>query len=137
MVMRLVGLISPRWSVTTATKGGYFARECKAPRSQDKKNKESTRRSVPIETPTSLALVSCDGLGEEFVNEPIVSEPTVKKPVVETSEAKASIDKPKVGRKNFGPLLIEDWISNSEDEAEPKPKIEKKLITLVFLNKVC
>ncbi|GKB21589.1 hypothetical protein Tco_0855512 [Tanacetum coccineum] len=45
---------------------------------------------------------------EEFVNEPIVSEPTVKKPVVETSEAKASTDKPKIVRKNFGPPLIED-----------------------------
>ncbi|GJY53266.1 hypothetical protein Tco_0444930, partial [Tanacetum coccineum] len=54
---------------------------------------------------------------EEFVNEPIVSEPTVKKPVVEISEAKASANKPKVVRKNFGPLLIEDWISDSEDEA--------------------
>ncbi|GKC05214.1 hypothetical protein Tco_0996824 [Tanacetum coccineum] len=45
---------------------------------------------------------------EESVNEPIVSEPTVKKLVVETSEAKASADKPKVLRKNFGPPLIED-----------------------------
>nr|GEZ60921.1 hypothetical protein [Tanacetum cinerariifolium] len=45
---------------------------------------------------------------EEFVNEPIVSEPTVKKHVVETSEAKASANKPKVVRKNFGSLLIKD-----------------------------
>ncbi|GJR35964.1 putative ribonuclease H-like domain-containing protein [Tanacetum coccineum] len=63
---------------------------------------------------------------EEFVNEPIVSVPIVKKPVVETTEAKASADNPKVVRKNIGPLLIEDWISNSEDEAKSKPKIEKK-----------
>ncbi|GJY87767.1 hypothetical protein Tco_0502395 [Tanacetum coccineum] len=42
---------------------GHFARECKAPRNQDNKNKESSRRSVPVETPTSTALVSCDGLG--------------------------------------------------------------------------
>nr|GEX03120.1 hypothetical protein [Tanacetum cinerariifolium] len=44
----------------------------------------------------------------KFVNEPIVSEPAVKKPIVETNEAKASADKPKVVRKNFGALLIED-----------------------------
>nr|GEZ80978.1 ribonuclease H-like domain-containing protein [Tanacetum cinerariifolium] len=44
-------------------KRGHFARECRAPRSQDTKNKESTRRYVPVETPTSVALVSCDGLG--------------------------------------------------------------------------
>ncbi|GKA79834.1 ribonuclease H-like domain-containing protein [Tanacetum coccineum] len=55
---------------------------------------------------------------EEFVNEPIVSEPTVKKPVVETSEAKASADKPKVVRKNNGAPIIEDWVSDSEEEEE-------------------
>ncbi|GJT15816.1 putative ribonuclease H-like domain-containing protein [Tanacetum coccineum] len=215
-------------------KSRHFARECRALRNQDNKNKESSRRSVPIETSTSTALVSCDGLGgydwsdqaekgpnyalmaysslssdsevaitelrrklelaqkqkdeiqltvenfknsskslsklidcqivdkcktglgynvvpppytgnfmplkpdlsfsglEEFVSEPIVSEPTVKKPVVETSKAKASADKPKVVRKNFSPPLIEDWISDSEDEAELKPKIEKKTVKPSF-----
>ncbi|GKD50210.1 ribonuclease H-like domain-containing protein, partial [Tanacetum coccineum] len=44
-------------------KRGHLARECKAPRNQDNKNKESSRRSVPVETSTSTALVSCDGLG--------------------------------------------------------------------------
>nr|GEY13585.1 hypothetical protein [Tanacetum cinerariifolium] len=44
-------------------KRGYVAKECRALRNQDNKNKESSRRSVPVETPTSLALVSCDGLG--------------------------------------------------------------------------
>ncbi|GKG17241.1 hypothetical protein Tco_0362198, partial [Tanacetum coccineum] len=34
-----------------------------APRNHDNKNKESSRRSVPVETSTSTALVSCDGLG--------------------------------------------------------------------------
>nr|GEV15952.1 hypothetical protein [Tanacetum cinerariifolium] len=107
-------------------------RECRAPRSQDTKHKESTRRIEPIETPASSALVSCNGLGEEFVNESMVSEPTVKKPIVDTSEAKASADKPNVVRKNFGPSLIEDLISDSEDEAESKPKIKKKIVKLSF-----
>ncbi|GKA19719.1 ribonuclease H-like domain-containing protein [Tanacetum coccineum] len=52
----------PKWSATTATRGDIFARECRAPRNQDNK-KESSRRSVPVETSTSTALVSCDGLG--------------------------------------------------------------------------
>ncbi|GKA57024.1 hypothetical protein Tco_0756096 [Tanacetum coccineum] len=69
---------------------------------------------------------------EEFVNEPIVSEHTAKKPVVETSEAKASAVKPKDVRNNFGPSLIEDWISDSEDEAKSKPKIEKKIVKPSF-----
>nr|GEU66713.1 hypothetical protein [Tanacetum cinerariifolium] len=41
---------------------GHFARECRAPKNQDNKNKESSRRSVPVETSTSTTLVSCDGL---------------------------------------------------------------------------
>ncbi|GKB96132.1 ribonuclease H-like domain-containing protein [Tanacetum coccineum] len=43
-------------------KRGHFARECRASRNQDNKNKESSGRSVPMETSTSTALVSCDGL---------------------------------------------------------------------------
>ncbi|GKG45739.1 ribonuclease H-like domain-containing protein, partial [Tanacetum coccineum] len=44
-------------------KKGHFHRDCRDPRNQDYKNKESTRRTVPVETSTSIALVSCDGLG--------------------------------------------------------------------------
>ncbi|GJR36402.1 proline-rich receptor-like protein kinase PERK9 [Tanacetum coccineum] len=43
-------------------KRGHFARKCRAPRNQDYKNNESTRRIIPMETSTSTALVSCDGL---------------------------------------------------------------------------
>ncbi|GJS93152.1 putative ribonuclease H-like domain-containing protein, partial [Tanacetum coccineum] len=45
-------------------KKGHFARECRAPRNQENRNRESTRRSVPVETTTSNALISCDGLGD-------------------------------------------------------------------------
>ncbi|GKA50524.1 ribonuclease H-like domain-containing protein [Tanacetum coccineum] len=75
--------------------------------------------------------LSFSGL-EEFVNEPIVSKPTIKKPEVETSEAKANLDKPKVVRKNDGAPIIEEWVSDSEDEEEPKPKIEKKTVKPSF-----
>ncbi|GKA66628.1 hypothetical protein Tco_0766436 [Tanacetum coccineum] len=69
---------------------------------------------------------------EEFVNEPIVSDPTVKKHVVETSEAKASVDKPKVVKKNNGALIIEDWVSDSEEEDAPQAKKEKKTVKSSF-----
>nr|GFB77486.1 hypothetical protein [Tanacetum cinerariifolium] len=69
---------------------------------------------------------------EEFVSELIVSEPTTKKPEVETSEPKASANKPKFERKDFSPSLIEDWISDSKDEAKSKPKIEKKSVKPSF-----
>ncbi|GKC36721.1 ribonuclease H-like domain-containing protein, partial [Tanacetum coccineum] len=44
-------------------KRGHFARECRVPRNQDIRNMESSRRSVPVETTTSNALISCNGLG--------------------------------------------------------------------------
>ncbi|GKB40330.1 ribonuclease H-like domain-containing protein [Tanacetum coccineum] len=40
----------------------HFAIKCRTLRNQDNK-KESSKRSVPVETSTSTALVSCDGLG--------------------------------------------------------------------------
>ncbi|GJZ17971.1 ribonuclease H-like domain-containing protein, partial [Tanacetum coccineum] len=45
-------------------KRGHFARECRAPRNHENRNKENTRRVVPVETNTSNALISCDGLGD-------------------------------------------------------------------------
>nr|GFC71509.1 hypothetical protein [Tanacetum cinerariifolium] len=44
-------------------KRGHFARECRAPRAQDNRNRESTRRNVLVETTNSSALVSYDGPG--------------------------------------------------------------------------
>ncbi|GKC68328.1 putative ribonuclease H-like domain-containing protein [Tanacetum coccineum] len=75
--------------------------------------------------------LSLSGL-EEFMNEPIFSEPTVKKPVVETDEVKASEANPKAVRKNNGALIIEDWVSDSEEEDVPQAKIEKKTVKPSF-----
>ncbi|GJT91828.1 hypothetical protein Tco_1080673 [Tanacetum coccineum] len=45
----------------------HFARECRAPKQQDNKNREITRRTVPIEETTSNALVfQCDGFGYDW-----------------------------------------------------------------------
>ncbi|GJW52842.1 hypothetical protein Tco_0096927 [Tanacetum coccineum] len=69
---------------------------------------------------------------EEFVNEPIVSEPIVKKLVVETSEANACADKPKAVKKNNSAPIIEDWVSDSEEEDMPQAKIQKKIVKPSF-----
>ncbi|GJZ12127.1 putative ribonuclease H-like domain-containing protein [Tanacetum coccineum] len=47
-----------RWKMAMLT-----MRARRATRNQDNKNKESSRRSVPVEISTSIALVSCDSLG--------------------------------------------------------------------------
>ncbi|GKG35789.1 putative ribonuclease H-like domain-containing protein, partial [Tanacetum coccineum] len=46
---------------------GHFAKECRAPKNQDNRNRETPRRTVPIKTTTSNALVSqCDGVGYDW-----------------------------------------------------------------------
>ncbi|GKA22759.1 hypothetical protein Tco_0708721 [Tanacetum coccineum] len=212
-------------------KRGHFSRECKAPRNQDNRNRDSSRRSMPVEIITSNALISCDGLGgydwsdqaeerptnyarmaysssssdfevsndstwskscletvkvHKFQNEQLLkdlkksqlmalaykadklenaskslnkiiecqivdnckkglgynavpppytgnfmppkpdlsftgleeftSEPVVIKPVVQNNEAKTSEAKPKVVRKNNDAPIIEDWVSDSEED---------------------
>ncbi|GKE98826.1 hypothetical protein Tco_0022177, partial [Tanacetum coccineum] len=44
----------------------YFARECRASRNQENRNRENTRRVMPVETTTSNALISCDGAGYDW-----------------------------------------------------------------------
>ncbi|GJR01698.1 ribonuclease H-like domain-containing protein [Tanacetum coccineum] len=109
-------------------KRGHFARECRVPRKQENWNRKNTRRVVPVETTTSNDLISCDGVGDYDW----ISEPTVKKHVIETNEAKASADKPKAVKKNNGALIIEDWVSNSEEEDVPQAKKEKKTVKSRF-----
>nr|GEW39641.1 hypothetical protein [Tanacetum cinerariifolium] len=181
-----------RWQMAMLTmraRRGHFARECRAPRNQDNKHKESSRRSVPIETPTFIALVSCDGLGgydwshqvEEGINyaimafsslssdskvsndftclkscletikplksqndqllkdlkksELMVLDKFVNKHVVEKCKAKASKEEPKVVRKNDDALIIEEYVSNYEEEDVYQPKIKKIIVRPDYLAK--
>nr|GEW58516.1 hypothetical protein [Tanacetum cinerariifolium] len=48
-------------------KRGHFAKECKEPMNQDSRNREPTRRTVPVEKTTLNDLVSqCDGFGYDW-----------------------------------------------------------------------
>ncbi|GJV09197.1 retrovirus-related pol polyprotein from transposon TNT 1-94 [Tanacetum coccineum] len=182
------------------------------------KNRENTRRVIPVETTTSNALVSCDGSGYDWSDqaeegptnfaliaysstssnsevstdsnclesvearilvykknrsvyeedikivdkhktslgysvvpppytgnfmplkpdlsfsglEEFISEPIVIKPIAKNSEAKASKAKPKAVRKNNGALIIEDWVSDNEEDDVPQAKIEKKIFKPSF-----
>ncbi|GKC47665.1 putative ribonuclease H-like domain-containing protein [Tanacetum coccineum] len=93
-------------------KRGHFARECRAPRNQENRNRENTRRVVLVETTTYNALLSCYGSGYDWT--------------------KASEAKPKAVRKNNGALIIEDWVSDSKEEDVPQTKIEKKTVKPSF-----
>ncbi|GJV76866.1 ribonuclease H-like domain-containing protein [Tanacetum coccineum] len=92
---------------------GHFARECRAPRNQENINRETTRRVVPVETTASNALISCDGSGYDLS------------------------DQAEEGPTNFAVMAYSSTSSNSEvsdseGEAESKPKIEKKTVKPSF-----
>ncbi|GKD10084.1 ribonuclease H-like domain-containing protein [Tanacetum coccineum] len=192
-------------------KRGHFVRECKAPQNQKNRNKENTRRVVPVETTTSNALVFCDGSSYDWSDqaeegptnfalmaysstssnfevytdsncsssclenvkilkeqneqllkdlrtsklndipykignfmppkpdlsfsglEEFTSEPIVIKHVAENCEAEASEAKPKAVRKNNGAPIIEDWVSDNEEDDKPQAKIEKKTFKPSFV----
>ncbi|GJS39713.1 putative ribonuclease H-like domain-containing protein [Tanacetum coccineum] len=117
----------------------YFARECRALRNQDNKNKEISR-SVSVETSTSTALVSCDGLGgydwslgyENYNAVPPLyvgnfMPPTpdlsftgldefVNKPIVEN--IKSDEDVSKIVRKSDDSPIIKYWVSDNYKEID-------------------
>ncbi|GJX87712.1 ribonuclease H-like domain-containing protein [Tanacetum coccineum] len=89
-------------------KRGHFAKECKDPR--ENRNIEPIRRNVTVETTETKACLlrrPC---------ELITSVPAVKTSKVNTSESKP---------KSVGEPLIEDWISDSEDENETEESVKE------------
>ncbi|GJR17075.1 ribonuclease H-like domain-containing protein [Tanacetum coccineum] len=97
-------------------KRGHFARECRAPRNQENRNRENTRRVVPVETTTSNALISCDGLGDYDWSDQAEEGPT-----------------------NFALMAYSSTSSNSEigcydseEEDVPQAKKEKKIVKSSF-----
>ncbi|GJZ42463.1 putative ribonuclease H-like domain-containing protein [Tanacetum coccineum] len=61
---------------------------------------------------------------DEFVNEP----------VVENCKAMSSEEEPKVVRKNDDALIIEEWVSDDEEEDVSQPKIQKKTVRPISVN---
>nr|GEY35010.1 hypothetical protein [Tanacetum cinerariifolium] len=121
-------------------------REYRAPRNQDNKNMESSRRSVPVETSTSTTLVSCDGLVDitgvirqrkDLIMHPWLSylqvltqslDEFINKHVVENCKANSSEEEPKGVRKNDDAPIIEEWVSDNEEDDVSQPKIKNKIV---------
>ncbi|GJZ82118.1 ribonuclease H-like domain-containing protein [Tanacetum coccineum] len=61
-----IGLDKSKVECYNCHKKGHFIRECWALRNQENRNRENTKRIVPMETTTSNALVSCDGSGYDW-----------------------------------------------------------------------
>nr|GEU50278.1 hypothetical protein [Tanacetum cinerariifolium] len=136
----------------------HFVRECRAPRAQDNRNIESTRRSMPVETKLWCLVMDLESLNK-LIDSQIVDnckkvlgynavpplhtglfmppkpdlsyiglDEFTSEPAVETLNAKTSKDVTKVVKKDNGALIIEDWKSDDEDQSVPQPKIEKKIV---------
>ncbi|GJW95309.1 ribonuclease H-like domain-containing protein [Tanacetum coccineum] len=94
-------------------KRGHFARECRAPRNQDNKNKESSRRSVPSDQEEE---------GPNYALMDFLSS----SPDSENSKAMSSKEEPKVVRKNDDAPIIEEQASDDEEEDVSQHKSKKE-----------
>ncbi|GKF20970.1 ribonuclease H-like domain-containing protein, partial [Tanacetum coccineum] len=62
-----IGFDKSRVECFNCHKRGYFVRECRAPRNQDSRKREPTRRIVPVKETNSIDLVSqYDGFGYDW-----------------------------------------------------------------------
>ncbi|GJU77697.1 hypothetical protein Tco_1274767 [Tanacetum coccineum] len=123
-----LGLTSPKWIVSTATRedtlqgsAGHLGIKTAGTRSLQE-GLERSFNGRPI-LPSWLILQQVQLLLQtlrldDFVDES-VSESVVQKPTVETNE-------PKTARKENGAPIIEDWVSDSDEEYMPKVKIVER-----------
>nr|GEU49591.1 hypothetical protein [Tanacetum cinerariifolium] len=118
---------------------GHFSWECRSPKDSRRNGAaEPHRRTVPVETFTSNALVSqCDGVGsydwsyqaeEETANYALMAfSSLISSSDNELSPTKTAQDLSHTNRPTAP--IIKDWVSNSEDESETKaPQIVPSFI---------
>nr|GEW76615.1 hypothetical protein [Tanacetum cinerariifolium] len=125
--------IDLRWQMAMLTirarRKGHFARECRSPKDNRRTvATEPQRRHVPVETSTSNALVSqCDGIGSYDWSYQAEEEPAKFALMAIPSSSSVSDNEPSPAKpaqdishatRPMAPI-IEDWVSDSEDESEP------------------
>ncbi|GJQ96570.1 ribonuclease H-like domain-containing protein [Tanacetum coccineum] len=129
-------------------KMGHFARECRAPRSKDNINwnQGSLLKAVRIEDASEKAMCAIDGAGfnwsdmeedEIQANMALMTftdsedQPPLELYCQVCEEFKTNevngVEEPKKARENTDAPIIEDWVSDDEEEVESIPKEEKKV----------
>ncbi|GJY02745.1 ribonuclease H-like domain-containing protein [Tanacetum coccineum] len=142
-------------------KRGHFTRECRALRNQENRYRENTR-SVPAETTTSNALISCDDLGDYDWSDQTEEGPTnfalmayssisSNSKVLESVEARLPVYKKmmSVGLthinkrtkiKSKGTKRARDWKRSVKSQKQSQPKVKQRqkstdeANTKIFLN---
>nr|GEW20977.1 hypothetical protein [Tanacetum cinerariifolium] len=158
-----------------------FYKECWAPRGHDNMSGDATRKTVPVETPNSSALVSCDGIGgydwsdqaeEGPTNYALMayftpsvsssdseglgynavppphtcmfpppksdlsstrSEELFNKPKTKKSKDKSNEVEPESIRKHSDAPIIEDWVSDDEEEEVEKQEVKSSINRINFV----
>nr|GEU93969.1 hypothetical protein [Tanacetum cinerariifolium] len=131
--------IDLRWKMAMLTirarRRGHFARECRASKNQDNKHKENTRRSVPVKTPASTALVSCDSLGRYYWSDQAEEGPNyaLMAYIPSNSDSKVSdykednVTQPKIVKKTVRPSIVKKEFIKPRQQEKPARMTVKKV----------
>nr|GEX28663.1 hypothetical protein [Tanacetum cinerariifolium] len=124
-------------------KRGHFAREYRAPKRQDNRSKDVTERIVPVETPNSPSLVSCDGLGGYKWSDQAEKGPTNYALMAYSTSLASSSDseskdksndvEPESVRKGNDAPIVEDWVSDDEEEKVKKKEVKPSINRINFV----
>ncbi|GKD44330.1 hypothetical protein Tco_1268975 [Tanacetum coccineum] len=131
MAMRLLVLISPKWSATTATRGDILLGSAEL---QEIKTTRTRKAQEGVEGPIiTHAYSSLSSDSEEiFMPQHLTCQlpslmSVIKSLVVANCKAHGQVEEePKVGRKNDDARIINEWVSDSEEENVSQTKTEKK-----------
>nr|GFA26462.1 hypothetical protein [Tanacetum cinerariifolium] len=137
MEMRLLVLISTKWSATTVTRDDILLRSAELQEIKTKEQRKLKKECV-YETSTFTALVSCDGLGGYDWSDQIEEGPNYALMAFSSSISNSELrtiklympseEEPIVVRKYDEAPGIEDLVLDDVEENVSQPKIEKKTL---------
>ncbi|GJT94234.1 putative ribonuclease H-like domain-containing protein [Tanacetum coccineum] len=116
-------------------KMGHFARECRVPRSKDNRswNQGNSSKTVRIEDASEKAMCAIDGGGFDWSD---MAEDEIQANMAlmafsdsEVTAKAKGLEEPKKASENTDAPIIEDWVSDDEEDVESTPKVEKIIPT--------
>nr|GEU57677.1 hypothetical protein [Tanacetum cinerariifolium] len=101
--------------------------ECRAPRGQDNMSRDVTRKIVLVDTPNSLALVSCDGLGGYDFSDQVEEGPTNYALMAYSTPSASSLDSEVFNCSKSCLKVIENLKSTNEKIDRALTELQKRL----------